>query len=219
MGYGIKLKVWGERALFSRPEMKVERVSYDVMTPSAARGLIEAIYYKPAIRWVVDSITVLKPIQFVNIRRNELEGTIPIASVKKASEGRLQELLYQNAGENIAQRGSLVLKDVAYIIQAHFELTERAGEGDTEEKHYNMALRRMKKGQCFHRPYLGTREFPAHFEWCEQEERSCYEGEERDLGYMLWDMDYANGVEPLFWRANMTGGCIAVPDLLKGETP
>ena len=216
MGYGIRIKVWGERALFTRPEMKVERVSYDVMTPSAARGVIEAIYYKPAIRWVIDAITVLNPIRFENIRRNELLGTMNINDVKAAAEGRLDTLLFQNTKECIVQRSSLLLKDVAYVIEAHFELTDRAGETDTVEKHYNIALRRIRKGQYFSCPYLGCREFPANFCLSEGKEESCYAGETRDLGYMLWDMDYQKGAEPIFWRAVMCSGRIEVPDLLKG---
>lgn len=125
MGYGIKLKVWGDYACFSRPEMKVERVSYDVITPSAARGILEAIHWKPAIRWVIDRIHVLNPIIFDNIRRNEVTGIISGSNVKKVMEGQ-NILLYQNTNEERAQRATLLLKKVAYVIEAHFELTKQA---------------------------------------------------------------------------------------------
>ncbi len=214
MGYGIKLEVWGERALFSRPEMKVERVSYDCITPSAARGLLEAIYWKPAIRWVIDRIYVCKPIAFSNIRRNELAVKGNSRSARTAMEGRgAVESLY--AADHIQQRAAMVLTDVRYVIEAHFELTERAGELDSREKHYNMALRRMGKGQCFHQPCLGCREFPAHFRLWEDQEGvripTAYEGE-KDLGFMLFDLDYSQGDEivPMFFRAVLRDGVLQV---------
>lgn len=213
MGYGIRLKVWGDYACFTRPEMKVERVSYDVITPSAARGILEAIYWKPAIRWVIDKITVVKPIKFENIRRNELLGKIPTNAVKSAYMGNKNVQLYQST-ENIVQRASLVLKDVCYYIEAHFELTSKAGGDDTEEKHYNIALRRVKKGQCFHRPYFGCREFPVQYEYVEEQGlESFYKNTEIDLGFMLWDIDFNNMTTPLFFRPIMKNGVIDIPDL------
>ena len=217
MAYGIKLKVWGEYACFTRPEMKVERVSYDVITPSAARGIIEAIYWKPAIRWVIDRITVINPIKFGNIRRNELLGVVSMSSVKKAYMGNEKIQLHQST-DNIVQRASLILKDVCYYIEAHFELTVNAGETDTKEKHYNIALRRLRKGQCFHRPYFGCREFPVNFELTENIDlTSFYENEEKDLGFMLWDIDFNDGASPLFFRPIMKNGVIDVPDLQGGD--
>jgi CRISPR-associated protein Cas5d len=206
MGYGIKLRVWGEYALFTRPEMKVERVSYDVMTPSAARGILEALHWKPAIRWIVDRIHVMKPIRFENIRRNEVES--------KASR---KKVIY--ASDERQQRASLLLKDVEYVIEAHFEMTDKRGPEDTPEKHYNIALRRARNGQCFHRPYLGCREFPAHFELLEDDipASPAHQGE-KDLGYMLLDHtftlnDRGETVEtiPHFFRATMVNGVIEVP--------
>lgn len=217
MAYGIKLKVWGDYACFSRPEMKVERVSYDIITPSAARGILEAIYWKPAIRWVIDKITVINPIKFENIRRNELLGKMSVSAVKKAYLGNKEVQLYQST-DDIVQRASLVLKDVCYYIEAHFELTDKVGETDTEEKHYNIALRRARKGQCFHRPYFGCREFPVQFEFVEEETMtSCYENREKDLGFMLWDIDFNNDTSPLFYRPIMIDGVVDVPDLLGGD--
>jgi len=207
MGYGIKLRVWGEYALFSRPEMKVERVSYDVMTPSAARGILEAIHWKPAIRWVIDRIHVMKPIRFENVRRNEV--------ATKASKNRV---IY--AAQERQQRASLLLKDVEYIIEAHFEMTDKRGPEDTPEKHYNMMLRRARQGQCFHRPYLGCREFPANFELVEDNHipaSPAHRGE-HDLGYMLLDLTFTVDAKgevvkavPHFFRAKMVDGVIEVP--------
>lgn len=217
MGYGVKIKVSGDYACFTRPEMKVERVSYDVMTPSAARGILEAIYWKPAIRWVIDKITVINQIKFENIRRNELLGKISITTVKSAFKGSSKNQIYQST-DDIVQRSSLLLRDVCYVIEAHFEMTDKMGEADTVEKHYNIMLRRCKKGQCFHRPYFGTREFPVDFQLLDDYEtlKSFYEGDERDLGFMLWDIDFKNNEEAMFFRPMMRDGVIEVPDLFGG---
>lgn len=218
MGYGVRLKISGDYACFSRPEMKVERVSYDVITPSAARGILEAIYWKPAIRWVIDKITVINPIKFESIRRNELLGKISMNSVKSAFKGNSKVKLYQST-DDIVQRSSLLLKDVCYIIEAHFEMTDKMGEADTVEKHYNIMLRRCKRGQCFHRPYFGTREFPVDFQLLESGEmiESFYKGEEHELGFMLWDIDFKSNETPMFFRPIMKDGVLEVPDLLGGE--
>ncbi len=213
IGYGIRLKVWGDYACFTRPEMKTERVSYDVMTPSAARGILEAIHWKPAICWKIDKIHVLNPITFDNIRRNERSGKIPANKVKSALRGG-DVSLFQDSTEDAVQRASLLLRDVCYVIEAHFELTDEAGPEDTVEKHYNVALRRMRKGQCFHRPYFGCREFPVQFEIVEGEmPESYYTGEnrgERDLGFMLYDIDFSDEMKAIFYRAVMVDGVIDV---------
>lgn len=214
MGYGITLKVWGEYACFTRPEMKVERVSYDVMTPSAARGLLEAIYWKPAILWKIDKIHVINQIRFDNIRRNEVLGKISAATVKSAMGGK-EVILFQDATDDRVQRASYLLRDVCYCIEAHFELTDKAGPDDTVEKHYNIALRRMRRGQCFHHPYFGCREFPAQFELIEGAiPLSRYLGESKDLGFMLWDIDFADEMKAIFFRAFMEDGIIDVPKCL-----
>ncbi len=217
MGYGIQLKVWSDYACFTRPEMKAERVSYDVMTPSAARGVLEAIHWKPAIRWVVDGIRVLNEIRFDNIRRNEVERKAATPS-KAAMEGQAVPVLGLAAAENRQQRATLLLREVAYVIEAHFELTERAGAEDTQEKHYNIALRRMRAGQCFHRPYLGCREFPAQFALVEGEPPlSYYAGRGTvDLGWMLRDIDFDDNRTARFFRAEMVDGHIAVPPMKGG---
>lgn len=195
--------------------MKAERVSYDVITPSAARGILEAIYWKPAISWVIDRIHVLNPIKWDNIRRNERSGKISAALVKTAIKGG-NVALYQDASKDAVQRASLVLRDVAYVIDGHFELTANAGPDDTVEKHYNVALRRMRKGQCFHRPYFGCREFSVNFELIDGEVPvPYYHGqEEKDLGFMLYDIDFANEMRPIFFRACMLNGVIDVQKCL-----
>ncbi|MBZ0215719.1 MAG: type I-C CRISPR-associated protein Cas5c, partial [Fimbriimonadaceae bacterium] len=135
MAYGIKLKVWGDNACFTRPEMKVERVSYDVMTPSAARGILEAIHWKPAIRWVIDAIHVLEPIRFQSIRRNEVGHKAPAGKIKTAMNRESLEGLHMLVDEDRQQRASTVLAKVAYVIEAHFKMTEKAGPEDNEGKH------------------------------------------------------------------------------------
>lgn len=214
MGYGIKLHVWGDYACFTRPEMKVERVSYDAMTPSAARGIIEAIHWKPAIRWVIDRIHVLNEIRFENVRRNEIENKIPVSAIKSAMGGKAA-VLAQVVTEERQQRASLLLKNPAYLIEAHFEMTDAAGPEDTPEKHYNIILRRARLGQCFHRPYLGCREFAAQFAIVESESDNppAYYANtgEKDLGWMLHDIDFRHNMTPRFFRAVMRDGVIEVP--------
>ena len=193
--YGIRLHTWGEWACFTRPEMKVERVSYDVMTPSAARGILEAIHWKPAIVWVVDKIQVLKPIRFESIRRNEVKC--------RASYGKERILVEKER----VQRMATILKDVGYVINAHFELTDKAGKEDTEAKHLGIFNRRASRGQCFHTPYFGTREFPVKFALLQESEEFNSPGEvkNRDLGWMLHDVDFKNSMTPKFFRARIDG--------------
>lgn len=213
MGYGISVETWGKYALFTRPEMKAERVSYDVITPSAARGLIEAVYFKPAIRWIIDRIIVCEPIAFTNIRRNEVKTKLSASSAKSAMNGTGQiRPIY--TPEDIQQRASMVLKNVRYIIEAHFEPTSKAGEDDTPKKHYNIALRRLRNGQCFHQPCFGCREFPANFKLFEGDSDKEGIHESRDLGFMLYDMNYTNprDIKPMFFRAVMKNGVIDLRD-------
>lgn len=217
MGFGITIRVRGPYALFTRPEMKVERVSYDVITPSAARGIIEAIYWKPAIRWVIDRIHVLSEIQFTNIRRNEVSEKASTDNALQVMKGG-KKPLYISAVDSRQQRASMVLKDVDYVIEAHFELTDKAGAEDTEEKHYNIVLRHLRQGQHFHAPCLGTREFPAKVEIIEDKceiPTSPLKGT-RDLGWMLYDLDFSNqrDIKPMFFKAQMRDGVI---DLTKAE--
>ncbi|MEX0740092.1 MAG: type I-C CRISPR-associated protein Cas5c [Pseudohongiella sp.] len=215
MAYGVKLKVWGDRACFTRPEMKAERVSYDVITPSAARGILEAIHWKPAIRWRIDHILVLKPIRFESIRRNEVGSKLSAASVKKAMNAGSTDGLVALVDQDRQQRAATVLKDVAYVIEAHFELTDLAEPSETEGKHLDIFNRRARKGQFFHAPCLGVREFPANFELLENEnypEPDSFFAGERDLGWMLHDFDFTADNTPYFFRAVMRDGWIDVPE-------
>ena len=203
MSFGVKLRVWGDYALFTRPEMKVERVSYDVMTPSAARGILEAIYWKPAIRWVIDRIHVLQPVRFENIRRNEVAKKSSVSSTDMREDSTV--CIYADDPKTRKQRASMVLRDVEYVIEAHFELT---GQDDADPgKHLAIFERRAKKGQCFHHPYFGCREFPVDFEWCDEVPKSSFVGEQ-DLGFMLHDIDFENEMTSHFFRAVMLDGVI-----------
>ncbi len=209
----VSIEVWGDYACFSRPEMKVERVSYDVMTPSAARGLVEAIYWHPGMRWVIDRIRICSPIRFTNIRRNEVKDTINARKVKIVMEqGR--GALYLATPESIQQRAAMVLRDVRYVIEAHFEMTEKAAPGDNPGKFQDIMKRRLERGQFYHQPCFGVREFPAHCRAC-KEPPSCPEElkGERDLGWMLLDLNFSNpeSIEPQFFRAVLRDGVLEVP--------
>src|SRR4051812_28038136 len=214
MSHGVRLLVRGERACFTRPEMKVERVSYDVITPSGARGALEAVYWKPAIRWVIERIRVLKPIRFETLRRNEIGHKIPAGSAERAmARGRADIALFVE--DDRQQRASVLLRDVAYVIEARFELAAKAGPDDNRGKHLACFNRRAGKGQCFHQPYLGCREFPAEFTLVEGEPPAPHPSllGERDLGWTLHDIDFAVGMTPRFFRAVMRDGVIEVPPL------
>ena len=208
----VMVEVWGDYALFTRPELKVERVSYDVMTPSAARGLLEAIYWHPGVRWVIDRIYVLNPIRFTNIRRNEVSATLSAAKARTVMTGGEADL-YINTQDCIQQRAAMVLQDVHYVIEAHFDLTDGAGPGDNPGKISDIMRRRLEKGQCYHQPYFGTREFPARFrQWAGGEPVTAYPAGERELGLMLYDMDYSNheDIRPQFFRAVLRRGVLDV---------
>ncbi len=209
MGYGITIRVRGDYALFTRPEMKVERVSYEVITPSAARGIIEAVYWKPAIRWVIDKIHVLNEIQFTNIRRNEVSEKASESGARQRMNGSA-EPFFISATDSRQQRASMVLKDVDYIIEAHFELTDKAGAEDSVEKHYNMALRRLRKGQYFQAPCLGTREFGARVELIEDGQIPVSSLGDQNLGWMLYDLDFSNpqDIQPEFFKAELCKGVL-----------
>lgn len=195
------LEVWGDLACFTRPEMKVERVSYEVMTPSAARAVFEAIFWKPAIRWVVEEVQVLKPIQFTTIRRNE------VASKASARSGQLF------IEDDRQQRAATLLKDVRYVIRAHMELISEKQGDNTEIKVQEMFARRASKGQCIMQPYLGCREFAAYFQLVE--DASAYQpvAVDKDLGYMLHDMDFSEALRPMprFFKAQMRQGRVRIP--------
>ncbi len=205
------LDVRGDFACFTRPEMKVERVSYDVITPSAARAIFDAILWKPAIRWRVTRIEVLAPIRGINLRRNELGGVVSERNVKTAiknGKGHLGVYIEDDR----QQRAGLFLRDVRYRLHAHFELLDK-GEGP--EKYAEMFQRRARKGQCFNQPYLGCREFSADFRLVETDTpEPAPITESRDLGWMLYDLDYSEPASPTpcFFQARMENGVIEVPD-------
>ena len=210
----ISLEVWGDYACFSRPEMKVERVTYDVITPSAARGMLDAVMWHPGLRWIVDRIQVCRPIRFTNIRRNEVKDVIPFGVASKVMRTGKGEL-YLATPDSIQQRAAMILNDVHYVIDAHFEMTDKAAPGDNPGKFQEMMRRRVEKGQFYHQPYFGVREFPAHFRLCTQRPPCPEELKgQRDLGWMLLDMDYSDpeDIRPKFFRAIMRDGVIDVPD-------
>jgi len=219
------LEVSGDFACFTRPEMKVERVSYDVMTPSSARAVFESILWKPSIRWHIDKIEVLKPIRWISIRRNEVGAVISVRNAQEAmNKGTGQ--LGLNIEDERQQRAGLFLRDVTYRIHAHFELQLNAGENNTAAKFMDMFERRAEKGQCVNQPYLGCKEFACNFrlvdtslEQSKQNELKPMERRDlgfevpRDLGWMLYDMDYCNAADPQprFFRATLENGILNVP--------
>ena len=215
MGKGVKVKVWGDYALFSRPEMKVERCSYDVITPSAARGILEAIYWHPGMKWVIDKIYVKNPIRFTSVRRNEVKSKISANNVLQAYNGA-DKPLYISTKEDIVQRASLILRDVCYVIEAHFEITENANDSDNPGKFKDIIMRRFKRGECYHMPYFGCREFPVNFSICDEEEvLTLYVVvPEKDLGFLFYDLDYSdrNNIQPMFYRAIMKRGVLDLRD-------
>ncbi len=240
MSYGIALEISGDYALFSRPEMKVERVSYDVITPSAARGILEAIYWKPQIRWVIDRIHVINPIRFTNVRRNEIDTKVPIkggSGVSAAMTSGKGDLGIA-VDEHRQQRASLLLRNVRYLVEAHFDLLDRSldkdgpqlSENDAAGKHLDMFNRRARSGQVFHQPYLGCREFPARFRLIENGETKPEPDESlrgpRDLGFMLHDIEFdqdgdtkkVRSTTPHFFRAQMNDGVIDIPPLALART-
>jgi CRISPR-associated protein Cas5d len=198
--------------------MKVERVSYDVMTPSAARGILEAVHWKPAIRWVIERIHVLKPIRFQSFRRNEVGAKASAANATSAMRAGSTAGLGLVVEDHRQQRATTLLVDVAYVIEARFELTASAGD-DTAAKHLSMFNRRAAAGQCFHRPCLGTREFAAEFALIEpgaplpasdlpERQRN------QDLGWMLHDIDFADGATSRFYRARLQNGVVDIEKCL-----
>ena len=201
MSYGFKIIVEGDYALFTHNAMKVERVSYDVPTVSALEGLIKSIYWKPAIKIVIDRIVVFNPIRFINVRRNELKSKVSLSSVKSRMKGVGNAEIF--ASEQRTQRAGMILKDVKYGIGFHFELTGLKSDhaDESEEKHYNIMLRRLKNGQCFRQPCLGCREFSVkriqlvdEFDLSQVDE--SLKGD-IDLGYMLYRMRFEDGGKPI----------------------
>lgn len=205
----MSVRVRGPLACFTRPELKVERVSYPVMTPSAARGVLEAVMWKPAIRWHVERIHVLSEIRFTTFRRNEVGSKAPQPGRDVVTKGGAIPSYF--ADEDRAQRNSVALVDADYRIDAHFTITDRVGPEDNVVKFVEMFQRRVAKGQCFHHPYLGCREFAADV--MPDEGALPAIDDSRDLGLMLWDIDFqADGNVPRFFRARLEHGVLHVPE-------
>lgn len=221
----MRIEVWGDYACFSRPEMKTERVSYDIITPSAARGLVEAIYWHPGLKYSIDRIYLLKPfgldpadevstqeyikrpIRFTNIRRNEVKSTLLASAALSAANGGAAPALYTS--QDIQQRAAMVLQNVHYVIECHFTMTEKAAPGDNPGKFQDILRRRLNKGQCFHQPCFGCREFPANFrEWTGDSIPAL--PVTRDLGFMLYDIDYSDpqALRSQFFRAQLVDGVL-----------
>ena len=216
------LEVIGDYACFTRPEMKVERVSYDIITPSAARSIFEAILWKPAIRWRINKIEVLKPIKWVSVRRNEVGAVASTRNAETAMRtGKGQLALYIE--DERQQRAGLFLRDVAYRLHATLEIQPNAGENNTLPKFMDMFERRALAGQCINQPYLGTREFACAFNLVDDLRKAGESGspiaESRELGWMLYDMNFshANDPAPRFFNAKMEAGVVRVPAWESGE--
>lgn len=203
----VQMEVWGDYACFSRIELKIERVSYDVPTPSAARGIIESIYYHPGLKWHIDKIYVMNPIRFTSIRRNEVKSKISANKIMKEANGKGAS--YIDRKKDIEQRATMMLRNVHYVIEAHFEMTDQANESDNPGKFQDIIKRRLRRGQAYSQPYLGTRECTAHFGLWEGGEIPTIL-ETRDLGLMLYDMDFSdpNDIQPMFFRAKLENGVI-----------
>lgn len=203
----ILMEAWGPMACFTRPEMKTERVSYDVPTPGAVRGMIESVFFHPGLRWVPDRIWVLNRIQFMNVRRNEVKSKVLASAVLQEANGGKAGAIFTS--EDIQQRAAMLLKDVHYVFEAHFEMTEQANPSDNHGKFQDIVKRRLRRGACYSTPYFGCRECTAHFRLWEGGEIPAID-ETRDLGYMLYDMDYSDqtDIQPMFFRARMEHGVI-----------
>ena len=206
-GPTVRVCARGSLACFTRPELKVERVSYPVMTPSAARGVLEAVLWKPAIRWQVERIQVLNEIRFTAFRRNEVNNKAVAPKAEIIENGGAAPLFF--ADEDRSQRNTVALRDVAYVIEAHFVLTPKAGPEDNLNKFAEMFQRRLEKGQHFHQPYLGCREFPADVS---PANGATPIADTRDLGLMLWDIVHEpKGKRAVFFHAKLANGIMEAP--------
>ena len=208
------LEVSGPYACFTRPEMKVERVSYDVMTPSAARAVFEAILWKPAVRWRIRRIEVLHPIRWINLRRNEVKSVVSAANIKRAMNGSSADVaIFADDSDERQQRAGLFLRDVAYRVHGVMDMVGDDARGNPA-KYIEMFRRRAIKGQCVNQPYLGCREFSADFRLIEDPSSAVAAIDEtRELGWMLHDLDFSKPADPQprFFNAQMTHGVVDVP--------
>lgn len=209
----LAIRLRGPLACFTRPEFKTERVSYEVMTPSAARGAVEAVLWKPAIRWRIERIRVLAPIFFTSFKRNEVNSKVPTDSVRSAMRGgRLRDFF---ADEDRSQRNTVALANVDYVVEASFAMTIKAGPGETTTKFVEMFTRRLEKGQSFNQPYLGCREFSAEFLSAAGSPAPL--AVTRDLGLMLHDIEFGDTNKPRFFEARLRDGVLEVPPWDEGQ--
>lgn len=232
MSYGISLHVWGDYACFTRPELKSERMSYEIMTPSAARGILSAIYWKPEFKWVIDRIHVLKPIRFMQVRRNEL-GSKMVIPPSDVMSGTKAAFLGQFIEKDRQQRAATILRDVSYVIDAHVEIVTATEGVNDVAKHLEIFKRRAEQGQCFHSPCMGNREFPAMFELIKDASAMPLSElpqnqKNRSFGLMLHDMVYRDDkkgkvicahtgkkqtAEARFFMAELVDGVLHVPSV------
>jgi len=215
------LEVSGDYACFTRPEMKVERVSYDVITPSAARAIFEAVFWKPSIRWQITRIEVLKPINWISVRRNEVGRVFSMPTAKQVNGTSLEPMGFYVEDER-QQRAGLFLRDVKYRLHADLIFDQNKDPDSDYGKYAAMFERRARKGQCFNQPYLGTREFSCAFRLIDAEKLKIEQSaiaEDRTLGWMLYDLDYSdrNNPNPKFFNASMRQGVVDVPDWHSSE--
>jgi CRISPR-associated protein Cas5d len=214
------LEVSADWACFTRPEMKVERVSYDVITPSAARAVFEAIFWKPSLRWEVRRIEVLKPIRWTNLRRNEVGSVVSTRNLEQAMKAGTGDLaLYVDTDRQ--QRAALLLRDVSYRLHADLIVRDDRRDPEPPTKFFEMFERRARKGQCVNQPYLGCREFAARWRLVDEPSNEPVPvAEDRDLSWMLHDLDFSNpnDPQPRFFRAEMKGGVVEVPVIPQGAS-
>lgn len=211
------IEVWGAFALFTRPEFHTERYTYDVPTPSSIIGILQAIYYHPCMRWVVNKIYVLNPIEHFSLRRNEVKDVLSFANAKSVMNGNQNIDLRINADERGDMRSTVGLRDVHYVIDCSFVMTDKANPTDSEAKVCGIIQKRLRNGKCFHQPYFGVKEFPAYFQlWEGGDIVTAYPDTDQDLGIMLYGMDHTDpqNIIPIFFKAYLEKGVL---DLSKCE--
>lgn len=204
----FRIRIRGPLACFTRPEFSTERLSYEIITPSAARGVLEAVLWKPAILWRIHAVYLLSEIKWTEFRRNEVNKRVPTSDATSAANGKT-DLRDYFADEDRAQRNTVALRDVDYIVEASIAMTERAGAEDNALKFQAMFERRLRGGQHIYQPYLGCREFPAYVEAADATPPTI--DETRELGWMLHDIDYGVDRRPRFFQARLAKGVMQVP--------
>lgn len=216
----IRIEVWGPFACFTRPDLKTERVSYEVMTPSAARNILQAIYWHPGVNYEITAIEVIKPVQFLQMKRNELKSKISPTNVLSAA--RQNKAMYLNSDKDIMQRSSLILKDLHYVIHTNIIIQPEYYKTKNEltpdglyRKAKNIIIRRARRGECFTQPYLGIKEYPCNFRFIERYEKTYPTPLTKDLGVMLYDLNYKDPqkIIPVFFHATIQNGIMNLKDI------